>query len=283
MARAGRIFILVAVLWDVAVMATAQSLPAKPYEGATHTYVVNGLTPGTEYTFYMTSFPDGNGLLDDGSAFEFDFLSSTQGVVKQGEEIASVPVRWFNGAALRSFYLWIRLTNPEGCSVARSLHITPQRNMFDLLSENIPADHTQSCPQLEPSGGFNPLASAYDAGNTVLHFNVRREGGSKAWSFEPFLTIDPSWNLDVAIVSVKGNKAGLISANDSNRYVVPANDSEVVVTVIVKNLMGAEQLVTLGVRNQREEKTLLADSNPSNDQVQHRISVLPIISDLEEL
>jgi hypothetical protein len=56
----------------------AQSTPMNPYEGATHTYVVNGLTSGTEYVFYVSSTEDGKAVLDDGSAFEFDFLSTSQ-------------------------------------------------------------------------------------------------------------------------------------------------------------------------------------------------------------
>lgn len=274
---------LVLVLWVFAIKAKAQSLPAQPYEGATHTYMVNGLTPGVEYAFFMSSQPDGSGVLDDGSTFEFDFLGEPSGTVAPGQNAASLPVIWHNGASQHQYYLGIRLANPGGCSVSRYLRILPQINAFDLLSENIPTDNTVSCPAIANADGFNPLDTEYSAGSTTLQFKVRREGGNRGWSFEPSVTIKPEWNLDVAIVSVTGTNAGTLVADASNVYTVPASDDEVIVTLNVKNYEGTEQVVTLEVRNQKEEQTLLNDSNKSNDIVQHRITVMPVISDLEEI
>jgi len=274
---------LVLVLWVFALTAKAQSLPAQPYEGATHTYMVNGLTPGVEYAFFMSSQPDGGGMLDDGSTFEFDFLGEPSGTVPQGQSTASVPVIWQNGASQHEYFLGITITNPGGCSTNRFLRILPQINAFDLLSENIPVDNTISCPAIANADGFNPLDTEYSAGSTTLQFKVRREGGNRGWSFEPFVTIKPEWNLDVAIVSVTGTNAGTLVADASNMYTVPASDDEVIVTLNVKNYEGTEQVVTLEVRNQKEEQTQLNDSNKSNDIVQHRITVMPVISDLEEI
>lgn len=274
---------LVLVLWVFALTAKAQSLPAQPYEGATHTYMVNGLTPGVEYAFFMASQTDGSGILDDGSTYEFDFLGSPSGTVPQGQSTASVPVMWQNGASQHEYFLGITITNPGGCSTNRFLRILPQINAFDLLSENIPVDNTVSCPAIANADGFNPLDTEYSAGSTTLQFKVRREGGNRGWSFEPLVTIKPEWNLDVAIVSVTGTNAGTLVADASNMYTVPASDDEVIVTLNVKNYEGTEQVVTLEVRNQKEEQTQLNDSNKSNDIVQHRITVMPVISDLEEI
>ena len=274
---------LVLVLWVFAITAKAQSLPAQPYEGATHTYVVNGLTPGVEYAFFMASQANGSGILDDGSTYEFDFLGSTSGIVASGQSTASVPVLWQNGASQHQYYLGITITNPGGCSTNRFLRILPQINAFDLLSENIPVDNTVSCPAIASTDGFNQLDTEYSAGNTTLQFKVRREGGNRGWSFEPVVTIKPEWNVDVAIVSVQGTNAGNITADASNQYKVPAADNEVIVTLNVKNYAGTEQVVTLEVRNQKEEQTQLNDSNKSNDRIQHRITVMPVISDLEEI
>lgn len=274
---------LVLVLWVFALTAKAQSLPARPYEGATHTYMVNGLTPGVEYAFFMASQTDGSGILDDGSTYEFDFLGTPSGTVNQGQSTASVPVMWQNGASQHEYFLGITITNPGGCSTNRFLRILPQINAFDLLSENIPVDNTVSCPAIANADGFNPLDTEYSAGSTTLQFKVRREGGNRGWSFEPLVTIKPEWNLDVAIVSVTGTNAGTLVADASNMYTVPASDNEVIVTLNVKNYEGTEQVVTLEVRNQKEEQTQLNDSNKSNDIVQHRITVMPVISDLEEI
>jgi len=283
MTHSKTIFVVVLVLWAYGFSAKAQSLPAQPYEGATHTYVVNGLSPGVEYSFFMASQAEGEGILDDGSTYEFDFLGETYGTVAEGHNAAALPVKWNSGAAQHLFYLGITISNPGGCSVRRYLRITPQLNAFDLLSENIPVDNTQSCPAVADTDGFNALASEYSAGTTTLKFKVRREGGNRGWSFEPVVTIDPSWNLDVAIVSVTGANAGDLVANASNLYTVPSSDDEVIVTLLVKNYEGTEQIVSLEIRNQKEEQTLLKDSDNTNDRVQHRITVMPVISDLEEI
>jgi hypothetical protein len=276
------IIVLLTASCAFVVAAKAQSLPTHPYEGAIHTYTVNGLTPGCGYSFFMAAQADGTGLLDDGSTFEFDFLGETSGTVAPGESSVAVSVLWNNGAAQHLYYLGFTISNPEGCSVSRYLIVTPQPNAFDLLSENIPVDNTESCPATTDADGFNAHAGEYSAGNTTLQFKIRREGGSRDWSFEPTLGIDPSWNLEASIVSISAENSALV-ADNSGRYTVSAHYSEVLVTVMVKNYAGTEQVVTLGVRNQREENTQLTDSNPINDQVQHRITVMPVISDLEEL
>lgn len=277
------LYVLVILLCVISFEGMAQSSPAHPYEGATHTYVVNGLTPGTDYFFYVSANEDGSGVLDDGSTFEFDFLSNAYGNVETGQNTASLPVAWNNGAAEHAYYLWIELTNPGGCSTKRGLKILPQANMFDLLSENLPVDHTESCPAISEADGFNPLASDYEAGTTTLKFKVRREGGNRGWMFEPIVKIDPSWNLDISVLSVVSATVGELEANASNVYTVPATDDEVIVNVAVRNYEGTEQVVTLEVVNQQEEQTNLNDSNPLNDKIEHRLLVMPVVSDLEEI
>jgi hypothetical protein len=276
-------FVMITVLCAFPLFGKAQSSLTHPYEGATHTYVVNGLTPGIDYLFYVSANEDGSGVLDDGSTFEFDFLSTANGNVEVGQNTASLLVAWNNGAAEHAYYLWIELTNPGGCSTKRGLKVLPQANMFDLLSENLPVDHTESCPAISEADGFNPLASEYEAGTTTLKFKVRREGGNRGWMFEPVVKIDPSWNLDISVLSVVSATVGELEANASNVYTVPATDDEVIVNVAVRNYEGTEQVVTLEVVNQQEEQTNLNDSNPLNDKIEHRLLVMPVISDLEEI
>jgi hypothetical protein len=271
------------ILCAFSLTAQAQSTPAKPYEGASHTYVVDGLTSGVEYTFFMASSANESDVLDDVSVSEFDFLGTQSGIVEPGQSAAALPVLWNFGAADHIYYLWIKLQNPDGCSTSRYLRIVPQQNMFDLLSENIPVDNTESCPSIEEESGFNPMFSEFNAGTTTIKFKVRREGGTRGWMFEPHVSMNPSWNVDTEIVSVKAVNAGVLTANEANIYTVPASDSEVVVTVAVRNYEGTEQLVSLEIRKQKEEQTLLFDANPDNDKVEHRISVMPVISELEEI
>lgn len=275
--------IIIGMICALAISASAQSTPMHPYEGATHTYVLNGLSPGVEYIFFITSHADGSGLLDQNEINEFDFLTCPNGIVKANESTAKLPIKWHYGASFRAYYLWVTLTPPSGCSTSRSLEILPQPNAFDLLSENIPVDNTESCPAISKADGFNPLADEYSAGTSTVKFKVRREGGNKAWTFEPKVFIEPTWNVDVSVVHIMAVNAGIIEANEANTYTVPASDDEVIVTVAVRNYEGTEQIVTLVVRNQQEESTKLGDSNHENDHVQHRITVMPLIMDLEEI
>jgi hypothetical protein len=275
--------LVVLVLCVLHLRVEAQSLPSHPSEGATHTYVVNGLTPGTAYAFHMSSTEDGLGLLDDGATYEFDFLGEPTGIVAPGQSTASLPIIWNNGSAQHHYYLWIKLNSPSGCSISRYLIITPQISAFDLLSENIPTDNTESCPATASTDGFNPLATEYNAGTTMLHFKVRREGSKRGWMFEPVVDVKPGRNIDVAIVSVESNKGYAYVADASKLYKVPETEDEVIVSVAVRNTEGVELIVTMEIRNQKEEQTLLNDSNSDNDKVQHRITVMPMISDLEEL
>jgi hypothetical protein len=258
--------------------AKAQSTALFPFEGATHTYGWNGLTNGDLYAFYLTADAAGNVRLDDAVAGEFDFLDTTTGTVAANR--AAVPLAWNLGASNNIYYLWIEVRNSGGCINNTFVRITPQVNQFDLLSENIPVDNTISCPAVNTADGFNPLAAGYDAGTTTLQFKVRRTGGNRNWKFEPVLTIDPTWNLDIAVLSIVGANSGTLVADASNVYTVNALDDEVLVTVSVKNQPGNTQVVSFEVRNQSEADTNLLDSNSSNDKVTHTIQIMPVINSM---
>jgi len=160
------------------------------------------------------------------------------------------------------------------------------------LSENIPVDNTISCPAVASTDGFNPLAPAYDAGTTTLKFIVRRVNGtdnkltaqagdSYDWFFEPVLSVDPAFNAGISILSIVGVNSGKLVANANSLYTVNGTDSEVTVTVAIKNVPGTSQDVKLMIKNQGENRTNLPDSNSANDAVKHRIEVLPVINSLQ--
>jgi len=258
--------------------AKAQSTALFPFEGATHTYGWNGLTNGDLYAFYLTADAAGDVRLDDAIAGEFDFLDTTTGTVAANR--AAVPLAWNLGASNNIYYLWIEVRNSGGCINNTFVRITPQVNQFDLLSENIPVDNTISCPAVNTADGFNPLAAGYDAGTTTLQFKVRRTGGNRNWKFEPVLTIDPTWNIDIAVLSIVGANSGTLVADASNVYTVNALDDEVLVTVSVKNQPGNTQVVSFEVKNQSEADTNLLDSNSSNDKVTHTIQIMPVINSM---
>jgi len=269
--------------------ARAQSTARQPYEGAMHVYTCNGITAGADFEFYLTANADGSGRYDDGLTGEFDIINS-KGVVGS-DGIVSTQVQWNKGASAHIYYLWLEASK-SGCSNRINIQIAPQINRFDLLSENVPADNTVSCPAVAASDGFNPMASAYDAGTTTLKFVIRRVNGTDNkltadagdtydWFFEPVLSVDPATNAGISIISIVGAKSGTLAANASGLITVNGADNEVTVTVAVKNVPGTSQDVKLNIRNQGEVKTNLPDSSSANDSVKHRIEVLPVINGLQ--
>ena len=289
MSQLRHIIIPVLVLLAFGQAAQAQSTARQPYEGAIHTYFCNGISVGASYDFYFTANADGSGRYDDGLTGEFDVISA-KGIVGN-DGLASTPIQWNTGASAHIYYLWLEATDQGGCSNRINIQISPQINKFDLLSENIPVDNTASCPAVASTDGFNPLAPAYDAGSTTLKFVVRRINGTDNtltaqagdtynWSFEPVLSVDPSVNTGISIVSIVGVNSGTLVADANNLYTVTGTDQEVTVTVAVKNVPGAMQDVKLTIRNQAEKNSNLPDSDPANDTVNHRIEVMPIIEGL---
>jgi VCBS repeat-containing protein len=271
------IIVLVLMLTVLGLVAKAQSTPILPYEGATHTYTVNGLQEGVNYAFYITANANGTGLYDDGATGEFDFKTVPTGTIGVGESTATVDIGWNNGASSHNYYVWLEVTIPGGCSNNISLQVTPQANDFDLLSENIPESNTRSCPSINNADGFNPLASNYEAGYTNLEFLVKKANSNRNWSFIPALAVNPDLALGKYIISVSGTNSGIITPNSENRYTVLAADDNVTVNVSIENAPGYTRNVTLEITGQREEQTNLPDSNPSNDKVNHTIEVIPVI------
>jgi hypothetical protein len=290
MSKFKHIIILVLLAVGFSPTARAQSTARQPYEGALQTYTCNGITVGAGYQFYITANANGNGHYDDGLTGEFDIINANGKVGADG--LASTQIQWNIGASAHVYYVWLEATDAGGCSNRINIQVTPQINHFDLLSENIPVDNTVSCPAVAPSDGFNPMASAYDAGTTTLKFIVRRVNGTDnkltaqtgdtySWSFEPVLTVDPVLNTGISIVSIVGVNSGKLVADVNRLYTVKGTDNEVTVTVAVRNVPGTSQEVKLMIKNQIENQSNLLDGNPANDTVKHRIEVLPIINSLQ--
>ena len=282
--------IIVITLFAFGQAAHSQSMARQPYEGALQSYTCNGISEGAGYSFYITANADGSGLYDDGLTSEFDIINA-KGVVG-ADGLASTQIQWNTGASSHIYYVWLEALYPGGgCSNRINIQVSPQASKFDLLSENVPTSNTVSCPSIARTDGFNAVASAYDAGSTTLQFKIRRingtintltasAGGTYNWSFEPVLTIDPTVNLAISIISVAGVNSGTLTADANSIYTVTGTDDEVTVTVSIKNLPGTIQDVKLMIRNQSESNTHLTDSNPANDVVTHRIEIMPVIGGL---
>lgn len=260
--------------------ANAQSSARFPFEGAVHSYTVDGISVGADYEFFIAANIDGSSRLDDTMTGEFDFLDNATGTVDT-DGLASINIQWNNGAAANIYYLWLEATIPGGCSNNIRLEIAPQTNTFDLLSENIPVTNTISCPVADAGNGFNPMADSYSAGATTLQFKVRRENGTLNpavagttydWSFIPQLTVDPdlAGKINVIVTVEEATLSG-------SRYTVSGQYDEVLVTVSIENAPGYDLDVSLLVTGQQESNTNLTDSDPTNDNVTHTIQVMPLI------
>jgi len=282
--------ILVIMLFAFGQAAQSQSTARQPYEGALHTYTCNGISRGADYQFYITANADGSGYYDDGLTGEFDIINAKGKV--GGDGLASTQIQWNKGASSHIYYVWLDASISGGCVNQINIQISPQINLFDLLSENIPVDNTMSCPAVASTDGFNPLATAYDAGTTMLKFIVRRVNGTENkltaqagdtydWSFQPVLAVDPAFTQGISIVSVVGVNSGKLVADVNNQFTVAGADNEVTVTVAVKNVPGTSQDVKLTIQNQSEIRSNLLDSNSANDSVKHRIEVMPLIDSLQ--
>ena len=280
--------ILVLLLLVAGLTAKAQSTARNPYEGATHTYAWSGISVGADFEFYIASNREGTQIYNDDATGEFDFVTQPSGKVAD-DGLASVQISWFGGASMNTYYLWLEVTGESGCSNYRYVEVNPQVNAFDLLSENIPTDHTVSCPDISENNGFDVMGT--NNGTTVLTFRVSRVNGTDNtltadagdtynWSFIPKLTVDPNLGLDNVIISIEGLNSGIVTADVDNRYSINGLDDEVTVTVSIQNAPGEYRVVGFEVTEQREDRTNLNDSNEANDLVTHTIQVMPVINSM---
>lgn len=128
------------LLISVGFSAQAQGTALQPFEGAIHTYMWDGLQEGMEYEFYVTADAGGNSVFDDGVTEEFDFMTTANGTVAEGNSAASAQIQWNPGAALKNYFLWIKVTGTSGCSNYRYVGILPAPNNrsigFDVVASN---------------------------------------------------------------------------------------------------------------------------------------------------
>jgi hypothetical protein len=87
----------------------------------------------------------------------------------------------------QTVYVYAETGTQEGCHAETSFNITILPAVE--VSITLAGDYSLPvCPQLLPDQGFNPENSRYNAGSTLLKFDVNRVGGSSAWSFNYVVT-----------------------------------------------------------------------------------------------
>lgn len=111
--------------------AKAQGLSLTPIEGSTHAYTCNGISEGSNYTFYVVA--ENGGLTG-----EYDFIGTNSGIVGF-DGLASVQIRWNSGSAFNQYQVWLEVSS-VGCSNQIFIGVTPQLNNrsigFDAVASN---------------------------------------------------------------------------------------------------------------------------------------------------
>lgn len=199
-----QIFTLLIMLALVAVTGKvfAQSTPTAPYVGATHTYIVGGLTDGDNYSFNVNQSAADFSTAGNASIATF---TASSGTVSGG--IASQTVTW---AGIATSYVWIKIDDSDGCSTYRRLPVTPVTAIdytvdFNVLALSTGDDTTLPASITGATGGTSisdacpgfvgedwELSSTSDAtttdGSTYVYFRVIRTAApatNAAWFFTP--------------------------------------------------------------------------------------------------
>lgn len=216
-----QIFTLLIMLALVAVTGNvfAQSTPTAPYEGATHTYAVSGLTAGNTVNWGIDT--DISNGYDDlaGSATTYTDNGSTGNV----NGVSSINITWNVGSENDGiYYVWISI-NDGTCTTYRALEVNPVPAVnyivnFNVLAE-LAGDGSTTLAQLQSATGVVDLPGqcpAYEGadrlatnitdvlndGSTYAYFSVNRTvsggGNNSAWAFTPSSsTTGVTWQISL--------------------------------------------------------------------------------------
>lgn len=215
------LFMLALVAVTGNVFAQTGSTPVAPYEGATHTYVLGGLTNGDTYVWGIsTSANVYTTTTGDYAVTSTPALGNT-GTVSGGS--ATLTVKWNTGAAEDNYWVWIQIIDQEGCPTYRALPVNPitapetyivdftvialnatgdeATAAADITSGSYEVNPTDVCPKFVgedwiSDGGIND-ASTTD-GNTYVYFRVNRSSNPttvSGWNFTPTTSGASAWEV----------------------------------------------------------------------------------------
>lgn len=188
----------------------AQSTPLAPWEGAIHTYRVNGITDGSQFEFGVSNTADGY----DNTGSYYNITTATTGTVGS-DGIASVAIEWEVGAAdAGNYYVWINIIDTDNCGTYRALLVDPvpastdpydvnfgivalqtgddQTDPVDIIN-NVGSTSQESCPAfVDENWLFTTLTdAAVNDGYSYVYFRINRSSEtwpSTTWSITPTAT-----------------------------------------------------------------------------------------------
>ena len=185
----------------------AQSIPLAPWEGAIHTYRVNGIANGSQFEFGVSTTADG---YNNTGSF-YNITTATTGTVGS-DGIASVVIEWEEGAAAAGYYyVWINIIDSDNCGTFRALLVDPipaitdpynvnfgivalqtgddQTDPVDII-DNAGSTSEESCPAfVDENWLFTTLTDAtVNDGYSYVYFRINRSSvtwPSTTWSITP--------------------------------------------------------------------------------------------------
>ncbi len=202
----------------------AQSTPMAPYAGATHTYVVDGLTNGDLVTMGVSNGATTYTNVASGTGTWAAMSQTPAAGTAVTDGTASLEVTWGSASVGVSLWVWIHVVDQSGCETWRSLPVVPVTPVDYVVNFNVLAvtvddgDISFADLQLLPTGTSLPTSggticpvpfgqdlvagsltdNSMTDGSTYVYFKVVRTPSASdplinaAWVFTPNTTINPA-------------------------------------------------------------------------------------------
>ncbi|MDA3880224.1 MAG: hypothetical protein PF436_07550 [Prolixibacteraceae bacterium] len=100
--------------------AFVEGIPMAPSEGQSVNYILNGMTNGDTYVFGVNQ-TEGEYVNGSGEGGLWTISSGSTVSNEQG----SATIQWLEGSASTNFFVWIQITDAEGCHTFRHLPVAP--------------------------------------------------------------------------------------------------------------------------------------------------------------
>ncbi|MBN1768953.1 MAG: hypothetical protein JXR50_02125 [Prolixibacteraceae bacterium] len=186
--------------------------PMAPSEEQTVTYTLNGMTPGDDFVYGVniyTTLED----VDYTSGGDFwEFPSGNTGEASI-EGHASVQIQWLEGASDYTYYVWITITDSDGCNTSRHLLVNPEEAtpvdedypvVFNIIAIGTGDDSgiinstngtdERACPTfVDADWQFETLTDGTHDGSSYVYFQIEREAISNGQA------VTDSWEIVTAL------------------------------------------------------------------------------------
>jgi len=225
-----------------------------PYEDQTYEYTVGGLDAGDTYLFGVNTTVNVYTDLADGT---YSIIGSNTGTVGAGGT-ATINIRWTGAAnTVDYYYIWIQVTDSEGCFIYRALRVNPQdpevvdenyavnygvvalitgddqTNPNDIISETGSTSATDCPAFVGESWVLTSLGSTGSDGSSYLYFRVSRtsaSAGTPNWEIVPTLSGAAYTDLEYAM-----DPNGAFTDFTSGNAITSISTADVYIRALVAN------------------------------------------------